>query len=241
MKNMVKLGVNIDHVATIRQARMTYEPDPVWAAVQVQLAGAYGVTIHLREDRRHIQDRDLRILRRMVHTKLNLEMAAADEIIDIAMEVGPDQVTFVPERREEITTEGGLDVVSAAARLRDVTSRFKEAGTGVSMFIDPAVDQIEATRETGADAVELHTGAYAEAASPEERNAEYGKLVTAAAAAADAGLCVYAGHGLTYINVRPVAAIEHVEELNIGHSIVARAVFTGLERAVKEMLDILIV
>jgi pyridoxine 5-phosphate synthase len=236
---MPKLGVNIDHVATIRQARRTVEPDPVWAAALAELAGADGITCHLREDRRHIVDRDVALLRKSVRSKLNLEMAVAPEIVRIACEVRPDQSTLVPERREEVTTEGGLDVRGNLDRVREVTERLKGAGIVVSLFIDPEPDQIEASREAGADAVELHTGRYAEATirsgeAPEAASclAELSKGVRLAR---EAGLVCHAGHGLTYLNVRPVASLDGVAELNIGHSIISRAVLVGLERAVREM------
>ena len=232
---MPRLGVNIDHVATIRQARRTIEPDPVWAASLAELAGADGITIHLREDRRHIQDRDLRVLRQTVQVKLNLEMAADDEITNIALDVHPDQATLVPERREEITTEGGLDVIANRERVRTCTERLKEAGIEVSLFVDPDVGQIEASRELGADAVELHTGQYADAVSSADQDRQFETLVTAAAVALGQGLVLHMGHGLTYRNVSRIAAIDGISELNIGHSIIARAVLVGLERAVREM------
>lgn len=232
---MPRLGVNIDHVATIRQARRTIEPDPVWAASLAELAGADGITIHLREDRRHILDRDLRVLRQTVQVKLNLEMAADDEITSIALDVHPDQATLVPERREEITTEGGLDVIANRERVRTCTERLKEAGIEVSLFVDPDVRQIEASRELGADAVELHTGQYADATSPADQDRQFETLVTAAAVALGQGLVLHMGHGLTYRNVSRIAAIDGISELNIGHSIIARAVLVGLERAVREM------
>jgi len=235
---MVMLGVNIDHVATVREARKTYEPDPVRAAVLVELAGADGITVHLRQDRRHINDRDLRLLRQTVVTRLNLEMAAVDEIIAVACEVKPDQVTLVPERREEVTTEGGLDVAGAAARLADVVKRLKGEGMVVSMFIDPEADQIRASRDAGADYVELHTGAYANARG-DDRKRELDRLVEASLTAYEEGLGLNAGHGLTYRNVRPVLQLKDLHELNIGHSIVARAVFVGIGEAVREMKRIL--
>ena len=232
---MPALGVNIDHVATIRQARRTIEPDPVWAAALAELGGADGITIHLREDRRHIIDRDVRVLKESVQVKLNLEMAAEEEIIGIALETLPDQCTLVPEKREEITTEGGLDVVGQKDRLGDAIGRLQQAGIEVSLFVDPVADQINASRELGADAVELHTGAYAEAKTPEAVDREFDSLVAAARTTCDAGLVLHMGHGLTYRNVSRVAAIPGICEFNIGHSIVARAVLVGLERAVREM------
>lgn len=232
---MVDLGVNIDHVATVRQARRTDEPDPVWAAVLAELGGADGITLHLREDRRHIQDRDLRILRETVRVKLNLEMACSDEIIAIACQVKPDQATLVPERREEITTEGGLDVAGQKSRVAEVAQRLREAGISVSLFLDPDPRQIDAAAELGADAVELHTGRYALAPPGPKRQAELDQLRQMGARIRQAGMALHAGHGLTYRNVRPIAAIEGMHELNIGHSIVARAIFVGIEQAVREM------
>jgi len=231
---MVRLGVNIDHVATIRQARRTDEPDPVWAAALAELAGADGITIHLREDRRHIQDRDLRLLRQTVVSLLNLELALNEEVLAIAVAVKPDQASLVPERREEVTTEGGLDVAGQRDRARSAVERLKAAGIRVSMFIDPDEQQIRASKEVGADAVELHTGRYAEARGP-DRERELGVLLEAGTVVTDLGLHLHAGHGLTYRNVMPVARIPHLKELNIGHSIVSRAVLVGLERAVREM------
>lgn len=232
---MPRLGVNIDHVATIRQARRTVEPDPVWAAALAELGGADGITIHLREDRRHIQDRDLRLLRQTVRVKLNLEMAAAEEITAIALDVKPDQCTLVPERREEVTTEGGLDVLAHRERVRRCIEQLRGAGIEVSLFVDPDAAQIEAAQELGAQAVELHTGRYADAATEAERKEELCALIAAANVAHREGLLLHMGHGLTYRNVVPVARIAGVCELNIGHSIVSRAVLVGMERAVREM------
>jgi len=237
---MVKLGVNLDHIATIREARKTNEPDPVYGGFIVELAGAHGVTIHLREDRRHIQDRDLRIFRQTVtRLKLNLEMAATDEMVGIASEAGPDQVTLVPEKREEITTEGGLDIVTHAPQIEQAIERLKKARIDVSLFIDPDPEVIRQAHSLGADAIELHTGSYALALDQEARDHELIKLVTSAQQAHDLGLIVHAGHGLTYQNVQPIATIQTLQELNIGHSIIARAVFVGLERAIREMLDLI--
>jgi pyridoxine 5-phosphate synthase len=235
---MAKLGVNIDHVATIRQARRTIEPDPVWAAALAELGGADGITIHLREDRRHIQDRDLRVLRETVQVKLNLEMAASDEITRIALDVKPNQCTLVPEKREEITTEGGLDIISQQDRVTRCVDQLLAAGMEVSLFIDPDAAQIEASRALGAQAVELHTGRYADAPDGDPRNRELAALVSAGDVARNCGLLLHMGHGLTYRNVVPVARIAGVSELNIGHSIVARAVMVGMERAVREMKDL---
>jgi pyridoxine 5-phosphate synthase len=236
---MARLGINVDHVATIRQARKGAQPDPVHAAVLAELAGADGITIHLREDRRHIQDRDLRLMRETVKTKLNLEMAATNEMVRIALEVKPDQVTFVPERREEVTTEGGLDVVMQKDTLPQKIKILKEAEIEVSLFIDPDLDQVKTAHKVGADAIEIHTGAYCEARPGKARNQQLEKIVNAVKTADKLGLTVHAGHGLDYHNVLPVAAIAEIEELNIGHSIISRAVMVGLERAVREMKALL--
>ncbi|WP_035985448.1 pyridoxine 5'-phosphate synthase [Leptolyngbya sp. KIOST-1] len=232
---MPTLGVNIDHVATIRQARRTVEPDPVAAAVLAELAGADGITVHLREDRRHMQDRDVRLLRQTVRTHLNLEMAATDEMVAIALDVRPDYVTLVPERREEVTTEGGLDVAGQLDRMKAVVSTLQGADIPVSLFIDAAADQIEASAVAGAQFIELHTGPYAEAQREGDRAQELTILAQGTAQALNLGLRVNAGHGLTYWNTTPVARIPGMEELNIGHSIISRAVLVGLERAVREM------
>lgn len=236
----MRFFVNIDHVATVREARKTDEPDPVRAAVLAELGGADGITVHLREDRRHIQDRDVRVLAETLRTPMNLELAVVDEIVDLACELRPHQATFVPERREEVTTEGGLDLVSpeAAPRISAALARCRAAGIRTSVFIDPVADAIEAARTFGADAVELHTGEYANHRG-EERAAELLRLEEAAARARAAGLDVHAGHGLTYENVAPVAAIADLEELNIGHSVVSRAVLVGMRDAVAEMAMIL--
>jgi pyridoxine 5-phosphate synthase len=231
---MATLGVNIDHVATLRQARRTVEPDPVWAAALAELGGADAITVHLREDRRHIQDRDLEVLRRTVQVKLNLECAIAPAMIEIACRVRPDQVTLVPERREEVTTEGGLDVVSHRRATADAIARLRDAGIAVSAFLDPAAPQIEAAAALGAGIVELHTGCYANA--PETaREGELGALARAGVLVHEAGLVLAAGHGLTYRNVVPIARLDGMGELNIGHSIVARAVLVGFREAVAEM------
>jgi len=235
---MVRLSVNVDHVATIRQARRAQEPDPVAAALLAELAGAHGIIVHLREDRRHIQDRDLSILRQTVKTHLNLEMAATREIIRIAMEERPDMVTFVPEKREELTTEGGLDVVGQQETLPEVVARIKQARIRVSLFVDPAPEQIEASWAAGCDVVEIHTGRYADAVDREARDGEFGRIQEAAKMAAEMGLEVHAGHGLDYQNVVRLVPIREIEEFSIGHSIVARAVLVGMERAVREMLDL---
>lgn len=233
--NMPLLGVNIDHVATVRQARRTCEPDPVWAAALAEMGGADGITIHLREDRRHISDRDLQILRQTVTVKLNLEMACEPEIVAIACDAKPNQVTLVPEKREEITTEGGLDICGQRDRVARAVDRLRQAGISVSLFLDPDLRQIEAATHLAVDAVELHTGQYALAAPGAAQQKELDILKQVGAAIRQAGLTLHAGHGLTYRNVRPVAAIDGMHELNIGHSIVARAIMVGFEEAVREM------
>ena len=239
---MPGLGVNIDHVATIRQARRTVEPDPVWAAVEAELGGADCITFHLRKDRRHINDRDARTLRETVRCKLNMEMSLDEEIVQLALEIRPHQATLVPENRQEITTEGGLDVVSAAERTGEVTRALTEAGVEVSAFVDPEAQQILASRDAGCAAVEIHTGAYANAWRPGGSESQCRAILdrldeirNGVRVGRDAGLIVHGGHGLTYNNIRPVAAIPGFGEFNIGHSIVARAVFTGLRQAVAEM------
>lgn len=236
---MPKLGVNIDHVATIRQARKTYEPDPVTAAMLAHLGGADVITIHLREDRRHIQERDLRLLRQTVFTKLNLELAASEEIIKIALDVKPEQVTLVPEKRLEVTTEGGLNVVSQKKRLTEIINRFKDAGIIVSLFIDAEEKQIETSRDVGTQYVELHTGNYANAKDAKERSKMLEKLKIAASKARSLGLIVNAGHGLTYNNIGPIVEELLPEELHIGHSIVSRAIFIGIKEAVREMKELI--
>lgn len=236
---MTRLGVNIDHVATVREARKTNEPDPVQAAYLADLGGADGIVCHLREDRRHIQDRDLELLRTTVISHLNLEMAAMDAMVETALKVKPDMVTLVPERREEVTTEGGLDVRASMSRVASAVSALKGAGIVVSLFIDPDMTQIKESARTGADFVELHTGAYADAGRAVDEAIELEKLERGAQAAAKLGLGVSAGHGLTYHNVVPVAAIAEVEELNIGHSIIARSVMVGMEQAVRDMVDLI--
>jgi pyridoxine 5-phosphate synthase len=233
---MTRLHVNIDHVATLRQARGTSYPDPVWAAALVELAGAQGITAHLREDRRHIVDRDIRLLRQTVRTALNMEMAATEEMLGIALDVKPDIVTLVPERREERTTEGGLD--PRAAGLAGAIQRLREAGIRVSLFVDPDPGVIEACAKLAPQMVELHTGDYCEAGQAGAER-ELSRLRRVASLAADAGLQVAAGHGLDYPSVRPVALIPEVEELNIGHSIISRSVLAGLDRAVRDMLELI--
>jgi pyridoxine 5-phosphate synthase len=232
---MATLGVNIDHVATIRQARRTVEPDPVWAAALAELGGADAITVHLREDRRHIQDRDLDLLRQTVQVKLNLECAIAPEMISIACRVRPCQATLVPERREEVTTEGGLDVVTHREATAKAVARLRDAGIAVSLFLDPCPRQIDAAVALGVQAVELHTGRYADAAGDAARHDRLVELSEAGAHVRRAGLVLNAGHGLTYRNVGPVARLDGMGELNIGHSIVSRAVLVGFTQAVREM------
>ncbi|TVM01010.1 MAG: pyridoxine 5'-phosphate synthase [Candidatus Brocadia sp. WS118] len=237
---MTKLGVNIDHVATLRQARRTFEPDPVMAASLAVLGGADIITVHLREDRRHIQDRDVRLLRETVCTKLNLEMSTAPEIVDIALKTKPEQVTLVPEKRQEITTEGGLDVVSQKKTIMDAVRKFQDAGILVSLFIDAERDQIEAARDVGTQYIELHTGNYANAKDDISKGNMIEKLQEGIKSAHKAGLRVNAGHGLTYQNVGLIVQSLDIEELHIGHSIVSRAVFTGIQNAVSEMKELII-
>ncbi|MCA9089891.1 MAG: pyridoxine 5'-phosphate synthase [Planctomycetaceae bacterium] len=232
---MPLLGVNIDHVATIRQARRTNEPDPVWAAAAAELGGADLITVHLREDRRHIQDRDVRVLRETVQVPLNLEMAAEQAITEFALQVRPEQCTLVPEKREEVTTEGGLDVITHRDKVKRCVDQLLDAGFEVSLFIDPDADQIDASKALGVHAVELHTGSYADATDHSIRRGELQALVAASNHALQLGLKLNVGHGLTYRNVGPVAAIQGLSELNIGHSIIARSVFVGMEAAVREM------
>ncbi len=232
---MPELGVNIDHVATVRQARKTYEPDPAWAAALAEMGGADCITLHLREDRRHILDRDLIVLRETVSVKLNLEMACNDEVLDIACRVKPEQATLVPERREEVTTEGGLDVASQKGRVAEVVTRLQDAGVAVSLFLDPDAKQIDMAAELGVEAVELHTGQYALAKPGKAQQQELDVQREAAARIRQAGMTLHAGHGLTYRNVRPIATIEGMHEQNIGHSLVARAIMVGFEKADREM------
>ena len=234
---MIRLGVNIDHVATLRQARRGREPDPVAAAVLALLGGADGITVHLREDRRHIQDRDARLLRQTVTNRLNLEMSVADEIVAVACDVKPDEATLVPERRQELTTEGGLDVVAHQRAVAQALEKLRGAAIDVSLFVDPDQRQIEMAKLLGAQAVEIQTARYAEAKTAAERTAQLQLLRESADFARQHGLHVHMGHGLDYANVAEVARLPGVEELNIGFSIVARAVFVGLERAVREMKD----
>jgi pyridoxine 5-phosphate synthase len=237
---MIKLAVNVDHVATLREARGIKEPDPVLAAGICELAGAEGIVVHLREDRRHIQDRDVRLLRQTVQTKLNLEMGANRKIIDIALDVKPDMVTLVPEKRKELTTEGGLNVAGQQKKIRDVIAEMSDAGIPVSLFIDPDSRQIQAASKAGATFVEIHTGRYSDAENEGEMESEFELIAVAAQEAYETGLRVNAGHGLNYINTSRVAALETVEELSIGHAIMARAIFVGLDQAVREMLALMI-
>ncbi|HEY1460760.1 MAG TPA: pyridoxine 5'-phosphate synthase [Casimicrobiaceae bacterium] len=243
---MIELGVNIDHVATVRQARRTYEPDPVWAAVEAHLGGADGITVHLREDRRHIQDEDVRRLRELVHIKLNLEMAATDEMVAIACALKPEMAMLVPEGRREITTEGGLDVAGQKPRLKSVIARLADAGIVTSVFIDADTAQVEAAAGVGARVCEIHTGPYAHAFHARGRDArsapviaEIAKIGAAGEAIRALGLRFNAGHALNYFNVQPVAALEGVRELHIGHAIVSRALFVGLREAVREMKSLI--
>jgi pyridoxine 5-phosphate synthase len=244
---MIELGVNIDHVATLREARRTYEPDPVWAAVEAHLGGAGGITVHLREDRRHIQDEDVRRLRELTHIKLNLEMAATDEMIGIARRIRPEMAMLVPEGRHEITTEGGLDIVSQESRLRIAVEQLRNAGIVVSVFIDAELAQVEAAQRIGAAVCEVHTGPYAHVFHSQGRDAEspgvvaeLNKLRAAGAAIRSLGMRFNAGHALTYFNVEPVAKLPGVRELHIGHAIVSRAVFIGMREAVREMKSLMV-
>ena len=232
---MIRLGVNIDHVATVRQARRAKEPDPVTAAALALLGGADGITIHLREDRRHIQDRDLRILRETVPTGLNLEMACSDEIVRIGIQAKPDQVTLVPEKRQELTTEGGLDAIGSFAIVEKTVRALQQAGIPTALFIDPNLKQTDAAKKVGVHAIEFHTGVYADATTPAESARQLQQLAEAAAHAVELGLHVHMGHGLNYLNVKPIVRIPGVEELNIGHSIVSRAVLVGMVAAVRDM------
>jgi pyridoxine 5-phosphate synthase len=243
---MIELGVNIDHVATVRQARRTYEPDPVWAAIEAHLGGADGITVHLREDRRHIQDDDVRRLAELTHVKLNLEMAATDEMVAVACEIRPQLAMLVPEGRQEITTEGGLDVAGQRDRMTDVVSRLREAGLIVSAFIDAEAEQVEAAAACGFAVCEIHTGPYAHAFWSRGRDAESPAVLTeldkireAGRRIREAGMRFNAGHALNYVNVQPVAALPGVRELHIGHAVVSRAVFVGMREAVAEMKRLL--
>lgn len=235
---MAQLGVNIDHVATVRQARKTYEPDPVWAAAEAELGGADQITVHLREDRRHIQERDVEVLMKTVQTRVNLEMAVASDVLKLALKWKPHCACLVPEKREEVTTEGGLDVAGSLKRVTETVKRLSGAGIIVSLFIDPDRVQIEAAAKTGAPFIEMHTGTYAGARTEDEIQAELCKLVDGARVAHNLGIRVNAGHGLNYRNTKKVAEISGMEELNIGHAIVARSIFVGFREAVREMKNI---
>ncbi len=236
---MIRLCVNIDHIATVREARGGLDPDPVHGAVLAELAGAAGIVCHLREDRRHINERDVRALREIVSTKLDLEMAVVDSVMDIALDVVPDLVTLVPEQREELTTEGGLAVFGFESRYTDVTSAFHNKGIAVSFFVEPDSSQIEAVARCGADIIELHTGMYANARTRTEAEAELTRLQVAAELASEAGLVVTAGHGLDLRNLRPITTIPQIEEVSIGHALISRAMFVGLDTAVKEYIAVL--
>jgi len=244
---MIELGVNVDHVATVRQARRTYEPDPVWAAIEAHLGGADGITVHLREDRRHIEDEDVRRLRELTHIKLNLEMAATDEMVAIAARIKPEMAMLVPEGRHEVTTEGGLSITAAEASLRNAVSRLRDAGIMVSVFIDADLRQVEAAKRIGASVCEVHTGPYAAAFHSKGRDcesaaviAELDKIRKAGEAIRAQGMRFNAGHALNYFNVQPVAALPGVRELHIGHAIVSRAVFIGMREAVREMKALMV-
>ncbi|MDO4550341.1 MAG: pyridoxine 5'-phosphate synthase [Planctomycetia bacterium] len=235
---MVELGVNIDHIATVREARKTNEPEPVWAAALAELGGADGITVHLREDRRHIQTRDVEILRKTVTAKLNLEMACNPEVLEIACRVRPEQATLVPERREELTTEGGLDILSQKTRVHDTMKALQDAGIGVSLFLAPDLAQIEMAKELGAQAVEIHTGHYANTVGT-AREHELEIITVAAAKIRELGMKLHAGHGLTYHNVLPICRLPDMQELNIGHSIISRALMVGMTTAVREMKELI--
>lgn len=235
---MAKLSINIDHVATVRQARLGKEPDPIFAAVIVELAGAHGITVHLREDRRHILDRDVQLLREILHINLNLEMAATNEMLDIASSIKPDLVTLVPEKRAELTTEGGLDAANLIHLLKDAAAKLHKHKIPVSLFIDPIQPQVYAARTIGADYVELHTGKYCEVFGTDEAHEQFQLIADAAVQARDIGLKVNAGHGLNYQNISRIAGIKEIQEFSIGHSIISRAVLVGLDQAVREMLNL---
>lgn len=240
MENGILLGVNIDHVATLRQARGTRYPDPIQAAIMAEQAGADGITLHLREDRRHIQERDVTMLRDILQTRMNLEMAVTEEMLAIAERVKPEDCCLVPERREELTTEGGLDVAGQEPKMKEACTRLAEAGVQVSLFIDADPRQLEAAARVGAPVVEIHTGRYADAETRAEREVEFNRIVQGVEKGVELGLQVNAGHGLHYHNVQPVAALAPIRELNIGHAIIARAVFTGLDEAVREMKRLMV-
>ena len=235
----LRLGVNVDHIATLRQARRAAYPDPVTAAAMAELAGADQITVHLREDRRHIQDRDLQLLRMTVRSALNLEMASSTEMVQVAFAAKPDTVTFVPERRQELTTEGGLDVVNGRETIKKNVKSMRDGDIEVSLFIDPDLDQVRSAHRVDAHAIELHTGRYCDAPNDREKQKELARVIESAKVAAKLGLRVAAGHGLNYENLRPIVAIEEITELNIGHSIVARAVLVGMDRAVRDMIELM--
>lgn len=239
MINELLLGVNIDHIATVRQARGTTYPDPVQAAMDAEEAGADGITLHMREDLRHIQARDVRLIKEILQTRMNLESAITPNMLDFAQEIAPEHVCFVPEKREELTTEGGLDVCSHLGTVEAAVQRMKFIGSEVSLFIDPDLEQIKAAVEVGAPVIELHTGCYADAKTVQEQQKELDRIIEAAAYAASLNLIVNAGHGLNYQNVKPIAAIKELNELNIGHAIIARALFTGLKAAIKDMRQLM--
>jgi pyridoxine 5-phosphate synthase len=232
------LGVNVDHVATVREARKTFEPDPVMAATLAILGGADGITVHLREDRRHIHDRDLRLLREVVQCELNLEMAATEEMIRIALDVKPDMVTLVPEKRQELTTEGGLDIIGHKEHIKEIIKRIHGGGIPVSLFVNPVITDVKASKETGADMVEIHTGLYSNAKGKKQKE-ELHRVMEAVKIAKDSGLMANAGHGLNYFNVQDIASIKGIRGLYIGHSIISRAVLVGIERAVREMKELI--
>ena len=236
---MTRLFVNVDHVATIREARRTQEPDPLKAALMAEKMGADGITVHLREDRRHIQDKDVRIIHNNISTKLNLEMAATDEMVAISLELKPYQVSLVPEKRQEITTEGGLDVCSQVPELIDIRKRIKNEGILFSLFVDPDINQLDACKEVEADSIEINTGNYSQLVTPKDVETELLRIQKASKYASNMGLRVFAGHGLNYDNVKPIVAIPEVEELNIGHFLVAQSIYVGMENAVKQMIKII--
>lgn len=235
----MRLCINIDHIATLRQARREFEPDPVFAAGICELAGADGIVCHLREDRRHINDRDLNLLKQTVKTKLDLEMAATDEMVRIACETKPEMATLVPEKREEVTTEGGLDIAANKSRISGAVKKLQESGIKVSLFIEPQPENVDLTLEVGADMIEIHTGKYALLKGPEQKILELDRIRQVARMAKELGIGVNAGHGLNYLNIVPVLGIDDIDEMSIGHSIISRAVFVGLENAVREMLEII--
>ena len=236
---MTRLFVNVDHVATIREARRTQEPDPLKAALMAEKMGADGITVHLREDRRHIQDKDLHIIHNNIGTKLNLELAAVDEMVAISLELKPYQVSLVPEKRQEITTEGGLDVCSQVPELIDIRKRIKNEGILFSLFVDPDINQLDACKEVEADSIEINTGNYSQLVTPKDVETELLRIQKASKYASNMGLRVFAGHGLNYDNVKPIVAIPEVEELNIGHFLVAQSIYVGMENAVKQMIKII--